>query len=170
MYKMWIIQNIYSYNVDRNSIICKYHTDCKMNKYFHDYTTQSKKVKEDYSDKKRSPCRRLLLSDYLILILIAESDKDIFQDEQNSQHIHQGADLFLFGFACNYVDDHVRDNSHGDTFRDAVQERHGDDGDKCRDCFCHIVEINLGNRSKHQESYDDQCRSSSEGRDSQEDR
>ena len=60
MYKMWIIQNIYSYSVDRNSIICKYHTDCKMNKYFHNYTTQSKKVKEDYSNKKRSPCRRLL--------------------------------------------------------------------------------------------------------------
>lgn len=84
MYKMWIIQNIYSYSVDRNSIICKYHTDCKMNKYFHNYTTQSKKVKEDYSNKKRSPCRRLLLSDYLILSLIAESDKDIFQDEQTA--------------------------------------------------------------------------------------
>ena len=55
MYKMWIIQNIYSYSVDRNSITCKYHTDYKMNKYFHNYTTQSKKVKEDYSNKKEAP-------------------------------------------------------------------------------------------------------------------
>ena len=116
MYKMWIIQNIYSYSVDRNSIICKYHTDCKMNKYFHNYTTQSKKVKEDYSNKKRSPCRRLLLSDYLILSLIAESDKDIFQDEQNSQHIHQGADLFLFGFACNQIQNNIGNDAECNTF------------------------------------------------------
>jgi len=72
MYKIWIIQNIYSYSVDRNSIICKYQTGCKMNKRFHNYTTQIRKEKEVVKlirseNKKRSLCRRLLFRKCVIV-------------------------------------------------------------------------------------------------------
>ena len=47
MYKMWIIQNIYSYSVDRNSADFNITLIYKMNKRFHNYTTQIRKVKEN---------------------------------------------------------------------------------------------------------------------------
>ena len=77
---------------------------------------------------------------YLIFI----SDKDIFQNKQYSQYIHQYADFLFLSFTCNTVDDHLGDNTHGDTFRNAVQEWHCDDRDKCWDGFRQVVEINLG--------------------------
>ena len=52
---------------------------------------------------KRSLCRRLLFVNvYLIFI----SDKDIFQNKQYSQYIHQYADFLFLSFTCNNVDDH----------------------------------------------------------------
>ena len=76
--------------------------------------------------------------------MIFISDKDIFQNKQYSQYIHQYTDLLFFCFTCNNVDDHIGDNTHGDTFRNAVQEWHCDDRDKCWDGFRQVVEINLG--------------------------
>lgn len=58
--------------------------------------------------------------------------------------------FFFFCFTCNSVDDHIGDSTHGDTFRNAVQERHCDNRDKCRDCFSHVVEVNLGYWCEHQ--------------------
>ena len=95
---------------------------------------------------KRSLCRRLLFVNvYLIFI----SDKDIFQNKQYSQYIHQYADFLFLSFTCNNVDDHIGDNTHGDTFRNAVHKRHGDDCNVAWNCFCKIVEVDLRNGSKH---------------------
>ena len=46
--------------------------------------------------------------------------ENIFQNKQNRQHIHQCTDLLIFEFACEKVNTHVGENSHGNTFGNAV--------------------------------------------------
>ena len=79
-------------------------------------------------------------------------------------------DLLFFGFAGEQVDHYVGNNSHGDTFGNTVHEWHCDDRDKARDRFCHVTEIDLGDRGQHQVTYDDQSRCCRKGRNCQEDR
>lgn len=52
---MWIMQNIYSYSVDRSIETANIPLIYKMNKHFHNYTTQTRKVKENYGNKKEAP-------------------------------------------------------------------------------------------------------------------
>ena len=65
---------------------------------------------------------------------------------------------------------YVCDNSHGDTFGNAVEERHCDDTYITWDCLGHIAEINADNIAEHVQSNDHQSRSCGKGRDCQEDR
>ncbi len=66
------------------------------------------------------------------------------------------------------VEDHVGDDSKGDPFRNAVGERHGDDGDIGRDGFAQIAHVDLGHGGEHQEPYDDQGRGGGESGDGHE--
>ena len=102
--------------------------------------------------------------------MLLNLQENIFQNKYNSKNIHQYTDLLFFCFSCDYIDDHVGDNSHGDTFGNAVHKRHGDDCDETRDCFGHVVEIDLCNRCQHQITNYDQSRCSGKGRNCQEDR
>ena len=84
--------------------------------------------------------------------------------------IHQCADFLFFCLSGDQIDYYIGDNAHGDTFGNAVHERHCDDGDKAWNCLCHVTEINFCNRSQHQVTYNDQSRCCGKGRDCQEDR
>ena len=96
--------------------------------------------------------------------------ENIFQDKQHCKYIHQSADLLFFCLTCDQVDGYVCDNSHGDTFGNAVEERHCDDTYITWDCLGHIAEINADNIAEHVQTDDHQSRSCGKGRDCQEDR
>ena len=96
--------------------------------------------------------------------------ENIFQDKQHCQYIHQSADLLFFCLTCDQVDGYLCDNSHGDTFGNAVEERHCDDAEECRKSFCRILKVDLRYRTDHIEAYGDQSRSRREGRDRKKDR
>ena len=96
--------------------------------------------------------------------------ENIFQDKQHCKYIHQSADFLFFGFACDQVNGYVCDNSHGDTFGNAVEERHCDDTYITWDRFGHVAEVNADDVAEHVQTNDDQCRSCGKGRDCQEDR
>ena len=81
--------------------------------------------------------------------MLLNLQENIFQNKYNSKNIHQYTDLLFFCFSCDYIDDHVGDNSHGDTFGNAVHKRHCDDCDVARNRFGKIVEVDLGNGRKH---------------------
>ena len=94
--------------------------------------------------------------------------EDVFQDEEQRQDVHHGADLFCP--AGDGVDGHIGDNSHGDAFGDAVKERHGSDADEGGDALTGILKVDVADRAHHVEAYDDEGRGRGEGRDRQEDR
>jgi len=55
MYKIWIKQNIYSVSVDRDARLICIKLIYKMNKHFYNYTSQTKKVKENFGITKKKP-------------------------------------------------------------------------------------------------------------------
>ena len=67
---------------------------------------------------------------------------------------------------------HIGDDAHGNAFGDAVEQRHGDDGQIRRDGFGHVilVEADFGDGGDHQVADHHQRRSSRERRDRREDR
>ena len=77
--------------------------------------------------------------------------------------------IFSF-FSGKEVHDNIGDNSHGDSLGDAVEERHRDDAEECRDSFCRVIEIDLRYGADHVKAYNDQGRSRRKGRDCKEDR
>mgnify|MGYP007054491306 CR=1 FL=1 len=84
-------------------------------------------------------------------------DQEIFHQKQYSQDIHYRADLLLFCFSAHQIQHYIRDHTHGDTLRDAVEERHRDDAEECRDSFCRVIEIDLRYGADHVEAYNDQA-------------
>lgn len=69
-----------------------------------------------------------------------------------------------------YGVDNVYVYEHGDTFGNAVEERHCDDTYITWDRFGHVAEVNADDVAEHVQTNDDQCRSCGKGRDCQEDR
>ena len=57
--------------------------------------------------------------------MMQELEEHIFENENDGQHIHQGADLLLFGLASDQVDDGPGDDADGNALRDAVCSGHG---------------------------------------------
>ena len=88
--------------------------------------------------------------------MLLNLQENIFQNKYNSKNIHQYTNLLFFCFSCDYIDDHVGDNSHGDAFGNAVHKRHCDDCDKAWNSFCHIIKVDLCNRGQHQITNNDQ--------------
>ena len=78
--------------------------------------------------------------------------------------------FFFFCFSAQDLDCNVGDNSHGNTFGNAVEERHSSDADVARNRLGKIAEINVDYVGQHVEAYHDQCRSRCKGRDGKEDR
>ena len=103
-----------------------------------------------------SICRKYLLQ------------QDVFQDEQNGQHIHQGADLLLLGLAGDDIQQGPGDDTNGDALRDAVCSGHCQDGQERRNALSRIVELDLQGRTHHVEANDDQGRSGRKAGDGQE--
>ena len=97
-----------------------------------------------------------------------EQDEFVFQDEQNGQHIHQGADLLLLGLAGDDIQQGPGDDTDGDALRDAVCSGHCQDGQECGDALSRIVELDLQGRTHHVEANDDQGRSGRKAGDGQE--
>ena len=56
------------------------------------------------------------------------------------------------------IHEHIGNDTKGNTFRDAVGKRHGDDAHVGRNCFRQITEVYLGNRRNHQETNHNQRR------------
>ena len=104
------------------------------------------------------------------LLFICILQENIFQDKQHCKYIHQCADLLFFCLACDQVDGYVCDNSHGDTFGNAVEERHCDDTYITWNCFGHVAEVDADYVAEHVQTNDYQCRSCGKGWDCQEDR
>ena len=75
MYKMWIKQNIYSVSVDRDARLICIKLIYKMNKDFYNYTSQTKKVKENYGNKKEAPAGGFffVMCNFASLILLLTS-------------------------------------------------------------------------------------------------
>ena len=78
--------------------------------------------------------------------------------------------IFFLCFSAQDLDCNVGDNSHGNTFGNAVEERHSSDADVARNRLGKIAEINVDYVGQHVEAYHDQCRSRCKGRDGKEDR
>ena len=96
--------------------------------------------------------------------------ENILQNEQHRKNIHQYADLFVSCLTCQQIQQCPGNNADGDTFGNAVCKRHCNDAEECRNCFRHIIEINLNHRTHHVEAYNDQRRSRRKGRDGQKER
>ena len=82
--------------------------------------------------------------------------EDILQNEQRSQHIHQGLDGLAL--ACGNVQQHIADDAQGNALGDGVEQGHGDDGQVCGDGLGQVVQLeaDLGNGAHHQEADHDQ--------------
>ena len=65
-------------------------------------------ISTEYNEKGPSPDGEgpLLCSDFL--------QQDVLQDEENGQHIHEGADLLLLGLAGDHIDDGPGDDADED--------------------------------------------------------
>ena len=59
------------------------------------------------------------------------SEKCVFQYEKHRKDVHNGIDVL--SPAAEEVDDNVGDNSEGDAFGNAVEQRHSDNAEICRD-------------------------------------
>ena len=94
--------------------------------------------------------------------------EDVLHDEDDGQAVHEEGNLFPF--ACEQVDDDIRDDAERDAFGDAVAEGHRDDGDVCRDGFAEVVEVDAGDGRQHEEADDDQGRCRGKRRDGHEER
>ena len=102
MYKIWIKQNIYSVSVDRDARLICIKLIYKMNKHFYNYTSQTKKVKENFGITKKKPLQEASLSQVcscksLILILISDQIKIYFK--MNSTASTYISALIFFSFA-----------------------------------------------------------------------
>ena len=90
------------------------------------------------------------------------SQEDIFQNEQDCQHIHQGLDGLAL--ACGNIQQHIADNAQGDALGDGVEQGHGDDGQVCGNGLGQVVQVeaDLGDGAHHQEAHHDQSGSGGE--------
>ena len=83
-------------------------------------------------------------------------DENIFHHKQYSQYRQCGVELLPVG--ANHVDDNVGNDTAQDAVGDAVGERHHDDGDERRDCLGIVVEVDVLDRSEHEQTNDDEHR------------
>lgn len=90
----------------------------------------------------------------------------VLEDEESRKHVHDGRNVVPL--AAEEVDEDIGDNTKGNTFGDAVEQRHGKDAEVSGNGgsevvfrhfeLCHVVE--------HEEAHDDKRRSRGKGRDS----
>ena len=69
-----------------------------------------------------------------------------FNINKYCQNIKQWTDLLLVCLTAYQVDHYIGDNSHRDTFRNTVHERHCNDTDVCRNGLGIIIKVNLQDR------------------------
>ena len=101
-------------------------------------------------------------------LVLSALEEDILQNEEDEKDVHKDTDLLRF--ATGQINHDVEDNSPGNTFSNAVEERHGQQGNVRRDSLRDILEIHLENRSKHQVANVNQGSSGRKSRDAQEER
>ena len=94
-------------------------------------------ISTEYNEKGPSPDGEgpLLCCDFL--------QQDVLQDEENGQHIHEGADLLLLGLAGDHIDDGRGDDADGDALRDAVGSGHSQDGQEGGNALAGVGEVDL---------------------------
>ena len=68
------------------------------------------------------------------------------------------------------IQEYIGENSHRDSFRNAVEKRHCCDTDKCRDSLGCICKINICHCTQHVKSYNHKRRRCGEGWNCQKDR
>ena len=79
-------------------------------------------------------------------------DKHVLHHKQHCQYIQR--DVEFLEVAADNVDGNVRDNTAEDTVRNAVCQRHHDDGDECRDRLSKVVEVDILDWRQHEQTYD----------------
>ena len=92
---------------------------------------------------------RILLHGNIMTITGNVLQYHVLQYKQHSQNIHQNTDLLFSCLSGRNIQYNVRDNTHGDTFGDAVHEWHGNDRDKAGNCLCVVRKINLRDGGQH---------------------
>ena len=95
--------------------------------------------------------------------------EQVFQHEQYRQYIHQDTDP-AFCLSGEKIQHDIGDHTHGDSLRDTVEERHGNDADVAGKRLCNITEVDICYICQHIETNHYQGRSRGKGRNRQKDR
>jgi len=105
-----------------------------------------------------------------LLDLYGMLQEKIFQDEESGEDIEN--DVEFLTLAAEETDEDIGNDAEGDTFGDAVEQRHGNDADISGNGRIEVLfrHFQLGHVAEHEEAHNDEGWSRSKGRHSSEDR